>query len=209
MDTPLTRTARHNPVSSRSLARWSPLVLALGMLSTARSQETVLADELRLTFSIQVTTEVVLSADTTCPLKLVIEGAALTNLLGPVHDDASHCIRADGSADHGLFTFTGASLSGLPGGEDSEDSITGQYLAHIVPTARSVIPTTPTSPPGGYWLVYEEFCIWKGTGKYARIANDCPTSTSPGRFFPARGSVDFDTGQANIYGTALVHLASR
>ena len=182
-------------------------MLALGMMTIARPQDAIRADELRLTLSVQVTTEVVPTGDATCPLKLVIEGTGLTNLLGPVHDNASHCIRADGSADHGLFMFTGATLRGPPGGEDPDDSISGQYLAHIVPTPRSVFPATPASPPGGYWLVYEEFCIWKGTGKYAHIANDCPTSTSQGHFFPARGSLDFDTGQANIYGTALVRLA--
>lgn len=197
MNTPLTRTAR-----------WLPLVLALGTVTTARSQNLATANELRLTLSAQLTSEVVPNADATCPLKLVIEGAALTNLLGPVHDNASHCIRADGSADHGLFVLTGATLGGQPGGDDSEDSIAGQYVARIVPTKRSVIPATPGSSPGGYWLVYEEFCISKGTGKYVGIGNDCPTSTSPGHFFAARGSVDFDTGQVNIFGTALVHLTS-
>jgi len=151
-----------------------------------------------------VTTKVVPAADANCPLKLVVEGAGLTNVLGPIHDNASHCIRADGSADHGLFRFTGATLSGPPGGGDSEDSISGQYLAHLVPTVNSVVPA-PTSPARGYWLVYEEFCISNGTGKYAGIANDCPTSTNPGRFFAARGSVDLDTGQANIDGSAIVH----
>lgn len=207
MDTPLTHTARPIPASSRPFIRCLPLALALGLGITARSQDAFPADEMRLTFSIQVTTKGVLTGDPTCPFKLVIEGVALTNLLGPVHDNASHCVRADGSADHGVFTFIAAALGGPPGGEDSQDSITGQYVAHVVPTANSVFPATPASPPGGYWLVYEAFCVWKGTGKYAAIANDCPTSTSPGRFFPARGSVDFDTGQANIYGTALVRVA--
>jgi len=201
MSTPRTCATRHTPGPSRSLIRWTPLVLALGIVSVARSHE---GEELRLTFSVQVTTEAVPTADATCPLKLVIEGAGLTNLLGPVHDNASHCIRADGSADHGVFMFTGAALIGPPGGGDSEDSISGQYVAHLVPTVNSVVPT-PTSPARGYWLVYEEFCISKGTGKYARIANDCPTSTNPGRTFAARGSVDLDTGQANIYGSATVH----
>jgi len=143
-------------------------------------------------------------ADLTCPVRLIVEGAGLTNLLGPIHDDASHCDRPDGSADHGLFTFTGANLSGRAGGGDSEDSISGQYFAHLLPTVSSVVPT-PTSPARGYWLVYEEFCISMGTGKYARIADDCPTSTNPGRFYAARGSVDLDTGQASIYGSAIVH----
>jgi hypothetical protein len=208
MNTQPTRKPRLNPGSSGSLTRWLPLVLALGMVTAAWSQDTVAADELRLTFSLQLTSQVVLTGDDTCPAKLVIEGAGEASLLGPVHENASHCIRPDGSADHGLFMFTGATLSAQTGGEDSEDSISGQYVARIVPTANSVFPTMPGSPPGGYWLVYEQFCISKGTGKYAGIANDCPTSTSPGRFFPARGSVDFDTGQANIFGTALVHLTS-
>jgi hypothetical protein len=187
---------------------WLSVALALGMATTARSQDASWAQGLRLTFSVQVTTEVVPNADPTCPLRVVIEGTGLTDLLGAVHDIASHCVGPDGLAENGRFTFTGATLVGPPGGGDSEDSISGQYIAHIVPTAQSVIPTTPSSSPGGYWLVYEEFCISQGTGKYARIANDCPTPTSAGRFYAARGSIDFDTGQANIYGSARVHLAS-
>ena len=205
MTTSLTRAARHNLASSKSLISWIPLVLALGTVASAQSQDGVWADELRLTFSLQATTKVVLTGDATCPLKLVIEGAGLTSLLGPIHDKASHCIRADGSADHGLFKFTGATLNGASGGGDSDDSISGQYVARIVPTARSVFPATPAGSPGGYWLIYEEFCVLGGTGKFANIANDCPISTGPGRFFPARGSVDLDTGQVNIYGTARIH----
>ena len=201
------RTARRTLASSKVLICGLPLALALCAVPTEYSQAAGWADELRLTFSAQVTSEVVLTGVATCPLKLVIEGAALTNLLGPVHDTASHCIAADGSAFDGLFLFTGATLSGPTGGTDSSDSISGQYTARIVPTARSVFPTTPTGSPGGYWLIYEEFCVSGGTGKFANIANDCPTSTSPGRFFPARGSVDFDTGQVNIYGAALVHIS--
>lgn len=208
MTTPITCATRQNLASSKSLISWIPLVLVLGTAPTAQSQDKVLGDELRLTFSLQATSEVVLTGDATCPLKLVIDGAGLTNLLGPIHDNASHCIRADGSADHGLFKFTGATLNGAPGGADSQDSISGQYLAHIVPTPRSVFPTTPAGSPGGYWLIYEEFCVLGGTGKFANIANDCPTSMGPGRFFPARGSVDLDTGQANIFGAARVHLDS-
>jgi hypothetical protein len=207
MNTPLSRPTRQFPPYFGSLVRWTPLVLVLGIVSAARSHDAVQGDELRLTFSLQVTSEVVPTGDATCPLKLEIEGAGLTSLLGPVHDKASHCIGADGSANNGVFTFTGATLSGSPGGDDSEDSIEGQYLAQLVQTARSVFPT-PTSSPGGYWLVYEQFCISKGTGKYVRIANNCPPSASPGRYFLARGSVDLDTGQANLFGTALVHLDS-
>jgi len=205
MNASSTRTARHIPVASRSLITWPALVLALGLVSIARSQDTFMGGELRLTFSLQATSEVMPTGDSTCPLKLMIQGVGLTSLLGPIRDEASHCVRSDGSADHGLFTFTGATLSGPPGGGDSEDTISGQYVARLLPTLKSVLPT-PTSPPGGYWLVYEAFCISKGTGKYAHIANDCPTVTKPGRSFAARGSVDLDTGQANIYGTALIHL---
>ena len=207
MTTPI-HAARHSLASSKSLISWIVLVLAVTTVPTAQSQEGVSLDELPLTFSLQATSEVVLTGDATCPLKLLIEGAGLTSLLGPIHDNASHCIRADGSSDHGLFKFTGATLNGAPGGADSQDSISGQYVAHIVPTPRSVFPTTPAGSPGGYWLVYEEFCVSGGTGKFANIANDCPTSTSAGRFFAARGSVDLDTGQANIYGAARVHLDS-
>ena len=63
-----------------------------------------------------------------------------------------------------------------------------------------------TNPPSGCWLAYGEVCIWKGTGKFSGIINDCPTASSPGRFFPARLSVDFTTGQGNIFGTAVVRF---
>lgn len=203
MITKSTRTARRIAASGSSI-RWLPLLLALGAVPTAQSQP-IPEDGLRFTFSLQLTSEVVLTGDATCPLKLVIEGAGLSNLLGPIHSNASHCIRAAGVADQGLFKFTGATVAGTaPGGGDSGDSISGQYLAHVVPTARSVFPTTPTGSPGGYWLIYEEFCVSGGTGNLADIANDCPTSSSLGRFFAVRGSVDFDTGQVNIYGAARV-----
>ena len=204
MDTRLSHTAPTGSPSSRSLIRWLPLALALTVGTAAQSQEPFQVDGVRLTFSIQVTTKLVATDDPTCPFQLVIDGVGLTNLLGPVHDSASHCVAPDGSAYRGAFTFTGATLSGPPGGGDSQDSISGQYVAHLVQTENSVLPAAPGGAAGGYWLVYEAFCISKGTGRYAGIADDCPTSSSPGRFFPARGSVDLDTGQANIFGTALV-----
>jgi hypothetical protein len=143
------------------------------------------------------------TSDPSCPFKGQVEGAGLTNLLGPVHDEQSHCVQSDGTIDHGVFTFTGAALgSALPGGDDSGDSISGQYRAHLVPTFASQL----TNPPGGVWLIYGEVCTWKGTGKFSGVVNDCPTATSPGRFVPARLLVDFNTNLGMIFGTMVVRF---
>jgi hypothetical protein len=157
-----------------------------------------------LTYSAQSTTQLTVNpSDVTCPLKVVVEGAALTNLLGPVHDIQSHCINpTNGNVEQGVFTLTGASLGGsAPGGADSQDSVIGHYTAHTVPTPNSVFPSSPRGSPGGYWLIYGQVCTAGGTGKYAHVRNECPTGTSPGHFVPARGTLDYDSGQANVYGT--------
>jgi hypothetical protein len=176
-------------------------MFAVNVANAGDESDGITAVQLR--YSLQATTEVTPNADPACPLKLVVVGSGITNLLGPVHDVQSHCIRNDGTVDGGVFTFTGATLDGPPGGDDSQDSITGQYRARIVPalpTSRSLF----TNPPGGYWLIYGEVCIWKGTGRFAGVVNDCPASGRAGRFFPARGTTDLGTGQTNIYGTAVV-----
>jgi hypothetical protein len=158
---------------------------------------------------VQIATRAKQTSDPDCPLELLVEGAGLTNLLGPVHDEQSDCVHPDGTIDHGVFTFTGSTLvsglpggGGLPGGDDSADSISGQYRAHLVPTVASQL----TSPPAGFWLIYGEVCTWKGTGRFSGIVNDCPTATSPGRFVPARLTVDFNTNQAIAFGTMVVRF---
>ncbi len=157
----------------------------------------------QLTYTMQTIALTTPTSDPSCPFKGQVEGAGLTNLLGPVHDVQSHCVQADGTIDQGVFTFTGAALGGaLPGGDDSGDSISGQYRAHLMPTFASQL----TNPPGGVWLIYGEVCTWKGTGKFSGVVNDCPTATSPGRFVPARLSVDFDTNLAMIFGTMAVRF---
>ena len=181
------------------------VLCAAGTVATAAlSQVPPQSSEgLRLTYSLQVVTQTTPTSDPTCPLKVLVEGAGLTNLLGPIRDEQSHCARADGTVDQGVFTFTGATLTGaLPGGDDSDDSITGHYRAHLVPSLASQL----TNPPSGYWLTYGEVCILKGTGRFAGVVNDCPTSQSPGRFFPARLTLDINTGQANVFGTAIVRF---
>jgi hypothetical protein len=186
----------------------SRLIMLLGACGAGCTLATaVFADEstVDLTYSLQVVGTSTLTGDPACPVKQLVEGAGLTNLLGAVHDEQSHCLYpADGTIDHGVFTFRGATLKGgLPGGSDSADSITGQYRAHLVPSIASVL----TNPPGGYWLIYGEVCIEKGTGKFAAIVNDCPTTPeSPGRYSPARLTIDLGTGQANIFSTVKMRL---
>ena len=157
----------------------------------------------RLTYTVQIATQTTPTSDPNCPLKQLVEGAGLTNLLGPVHDEQSDCVHPDGTVDQGVFTLTGAALgSGLPGGDDSGDSISGQYRAHLVPTVASQL----TNPPAGFWLIYGEVCTWKGIGKFAAVKNDCPTAASPGRFSPARLTIDLNTTQALIFGTMVVRF---
>jgi len=172
---------------------------------------------LKLAYSIQAITQV--GTDPSCAqpneVFINIEGAGQTDLLGPVHVVQHHCVAVQPNpqtgqpellVNQGVATLTGASLGpGLPqGGEDSHDSITGQYRARPVPTIASV----QSLPPGGYWLGYGEFCVWKGTGRFANVINDCPTATSPGRFFPARLTQDFGTGQVNVFGIAIVRFGA-
>lgn len=161
---------------------------------------------LKLSYSIYSTSTITPTTDPACPLKVVIAGAGLTDLLGPIHDEQSHCVQLDGSIDQGVAKFTAGSVGGSPGGSDSADSITAQYRAHVVPTPQSVLPTA-TTPAAGFWLIYGELCVWKGTGRFANVINDCPVSGSAGHFVPARGTLDFDTGQASVFGTEAIRLS--
>jgi len=201
----------HGANSSRLLTLSVATVLA-GALSSTLPRQGASADEdgpATLTYSLQATTLLTVNpSDVTCPLKVVVDGAGLTNLLGPVHDSQSHCINpTNGNVEQGVFTLTGAQLGGsAPGGVDSQDAVIGHYSAHSVPTPNSVFPSSPTASPGGYWLIYGQVCTAGGTGKYAHVRNECPTDTSPGRFVPARGSVDYASGQVNVYGTMSLHF---
>ena len=181
------------------------IAASTAMTASLGDEDVDASQSLRLTYSVHVTSKTTPSSDPTCPLKVVLAGAGLTNLLGPVHDEQSHCAQLDLTVDHGVVTFTGAALGGPPGGTDSAASITARYRAHLVPTVRSILPTAMT-PPGGFWLIYGEVCVWKGTGKFANVINDCPVPGNPGRFVPARGTLDFDTGQANVFGFEVVRL---
>lgn len=204
-------TMTHRSNSSRWLTLPVATVLA-GALITSLPRGGASADEdggATLTYSLQATTLLTVNpSDVTCPLKVVVEGAGLTNLLGPVHDSQSHCINpTNGNVEQGVVTFTGASLVGsAPGGKDSQDSVIAHYSAHAVPTPNSVFPSSPTASPGGFWLIYGQVCTAGGTGKYAHVRNECPTATSPGHFVPARGTVDYDSGQVNVYGTVSLHF---
>ena len=198
--------------NSSSLLTLSVAMAVAGALIASLPREDASADEdgrVILTYSVQATTLLTVNHDdVNCPLKVVVEGAGLTNLLGPVHDSQSHCINpTNGNVEQGVFALIGAKLGGsVPGGVDSQDSVIGHYSAHAVPTPNSVFPSSPTASPGGYWLIYGQVCTAGGTGKYAHVRNECPTDTSPGHFVPARGSVDYDSGQANIYGTMSLHF---
>jgi hypothetical protein len=190
----------------------SAATVIAGALFTSLPRDRAFADldgGATLTYSLHATTLLTVNpADVTCPLKVVIEGAGLTNLLGPVHDSQSHCIDpTNGNVEQGVFTLTAGKLGGsAPGGVDSQDAVIGHYSAHAVPTPNSVLPSSPAGSPGGYWLIYGQVCTAGGTGKYAQVRNECPTDSSPGNFVPARGSVDYDSGQVNVYGTMSLHF---
>jgi len=191
----ITSTGARRPFGLTILS--AALAAAVVPLASSRAAD---SPGVKLTFSVQLAAQHTVTSDPGCPLKNLIEGTGLTNLLGPVHDEQSDCIHADGTIDHGVLTLTGAALgNGLPGGEDSGDSISGQYRAHLVPTVASEL----TRPPGGVWMLYGEVCTWKGTGKFAGVINDC---LSPARLTPVRVSVDFSTGHAAAFGTMVVRF---
>jgi hypothetical protein len=193
-------------VSVHRISRLTMFVGACGvacsLATAALSEEATQRATLYLTYSLQIVARSTPTSDPTCPIKQLVEGAGETNLLGPVHDVQSDCIQEDGTITQGVFTLTGATLAGgLPGGDDSDDSISGQYKAHLVPTIASVL----SNPPAGYWLIYGEVCVSGGTGKFAGVINDCPTSDRPGQYYPARLTVDLTVGQANVFATVPVN----
>jgi hypothetical protein len=57
----------------------------------------------QLTYTVQVAVQNTPTSDSKCPLKQLVEGAGLTNLLGPVHDVQSDCAHPDGTVDQGVW----------------------------------------------------------------------------------------------------------
>jgi hypothetical protein len=111
---------------------------------------------------------------------LEVVGAGDTTFLGPVVDEQSHCVRADGSFFRGVFKLTNA----------DGHTIRGRYFGHLEPTFNS---TFPPPVPGGPWLIIGNVCI--SGGSVGNIDNDC----SVHHYEPARGITNLSTGNATIF----------
>ena len=111
---------------------------------------------------------------------LEVVGAGDATFLGPVVDEQSHCVRADGSFFGGVFKLTNA----------DGDTIRGRYFGHLEPTFNS---TFPPPAPGGPWLIIGNACISGGSA--GNIDNDC----SVRHYEPARGITNLSTGDATIF----------
>ena len=111
---------------------------------------------------------------------LEVVGAGDATFLGPVVDEQSHCVRADGSFFGGVFKLTNADA----------DTIRGRYFGHLEPTFNSIFPPPA---PGGPWLIIGNACISGGSA--GNIDNDC----SVRHYEPARGITNLSTGDATIF----------
>jgi hypothetical protein len=111
---------------------------------------------------------------------LDVVGAGDATFLGPVVDEQSHCVRADGSFFRGVFKLTNA----------DGDTIRGRYFGRLEPTFNSIFPPPA---PGGSWLIIGNVCISGGSA--GDIDNDC----SAHRYEPARGITNLSTGDATIF----------
>jgi hypothetical protein len=111
---------------------------------------------------------------------LEVVGAGDATFLGPVVDEQSHCVRADGSFFRGVFKLTNA----------DGDTIRGRYFGHLEPTFNSVFPPPA---PAGHWLILGNVCI--SGGSVGDIDNDC----SADDYEPARGITNLSTGDATIF----------
>jgi hypothetical protein len=111
---------------------------------------------------------------------LEVIGSGDATFLGPVVDEQSHCVRADGSFFGGVFKLTNA----------DGDTIRGLYFGQLEPTFNS---TFPPPAPGGPWLIIGNACISGGSA--GDIDNDC----SANRYEPARGITNLSTGDATIF----------
>src|SRR5262245_44466215 len=111
---------------------------------------------------------------------LEVVGAGDATFLGPVVDEQSHCVRADGSFFNGVFRLRNA----------DGQTIRGRYFGHLEPTFNSTFPP-PT--PGGPWIIHGNVCI--SGGRAGDIDNDC----SVNHYEPARGTTNLSTGDATIF----------
>jgi hypothetical protein len=109
---------------------------------------------------------------------LEVIGAGDATFLGPVVDEQSHCVRADGSFFGGVFKLTNA----------DGHTIRGRYFGHLEPTFNSTF-----SPPAGPWLINANVCISGGSA--GDIDNDCAVH----HYEPARGITNLSTGDATIF----------
>jgi hypothetical protein len=111
---------------------------------------------------------------------LQVVGAGDANLLGPVIDEQSYCVRADGSFFGGVFKLTNA----------DGRTIRGRYFGNLEPTFNSAFPPPA---PAGPWIINGSVCISGGSA--GDIENDC----SAHRYEPARGITNLSTGDATIF----------
>jgi hypothetical protein len=118
---------------------------------------------------------------------LEVSGAGDADLLGPVIDEQSHCLRADFTFFAGRFKLTNA------GGRFIE----GRYSGRLEP---AFAPQPSDAPPGPQWLIRGNVCLEGGT--VARIQNDCERH----RFQPARGITNIASGDATIFLDQLIGL---
>jgi hypothetical protein len=111
---------------------------------------------------------------------LQVVGAGDATFLGPVIDEQSHCVRAEGSFFGGVFKLTNA----------DGHTIRGRYFGQLEPTFNSIFP--PPAPEGP-WLINGNVCI--SGGSVGDIENDCAAH----RYEPARGITNLSTGDATIF----------
>jgi hypothetical protein len=111
---------------------------------------------------------------------LEVVGAGDATFLGPVVDEQSHCVRADGSFFGGVFKLTNA----------DGHTIRGRYFGHLEPTFNS---TFPPPAPAGPWLINGNLCISGGSA--GDIDNDCAAH----RYEPARGITNLSNGDGTIF----------
>jgi hypothetical protein len=126
---------------------------------------------------------------------LEAQGAGDIDVLGPIIDDQSQCVRADGTFFDGRFTF--ANREG--------QSISGRFFGALVPTFNATVP--PDTPaPTGAWIVEGNVCI--SGGNFGRIRNDCRA----GRYEPARGLAHLNldgTGDATVFIDLTIEIINR
>src|SRR6202008_1573079 len=76
-----------NRRSLRVITVLGTLGAACALMPVALSGATASGNVRILTYTVQIATQTTPTADPNCPLKQLVEGAGLTDLLGPVHDE--------------------------------------------------------------------------------------------------------------------------